>query len=203
MKISALERILETDRIRQQTAVKTMAGKARPVLYETEVGPDDLPLLSSNLRGSFLLTPRSRDGTARFAFTECPLGSEDQLLNELYEVLWRMSVQYEWANRCTSIGAAKARMESLGLRPKAFILGPSFLEEAAGNITEDDADKLMMMQGHIAEVEGVMALAANLLPGRAILATTPSQVGDYVRVGDYVGILIHQADRSLVLVGDE
>ncbi len=202
MRVSALEILLGTERIQQQTTEKAKVGFARPVLCEMEIGNDG-PFLATNLRNSFLPTRRSDNGTVRFAFTECPIGQEGSLLNELYEVLWKTSVQYDWPNRCTSISEARTRMVTLGMEPKAVILGLLDLEKTIGAITEDDADKLMLTQGHIAEVGGIKALAADLLPGRAILSSTPSQVGHYVRSGDHLGILICQADRSLILVGDE
>jgi len=201
MKVSALEIALGTERVRQQAAVKGV-GFAQPVLCEQPVRPEEAPFLATNLRGSFLPTFRSGDGVIRFAFTECPLGAEDSLVSELYGVLWKNSVQQGWSNRCNTLSQAKARMEALGMQPKACIVGPSFLEEA-GELTKEDADKLMMFKGYVAEVEGVKALASGLSAGKAILMASPSQVGDYVRVGDYLGILICQADRSLVLVGGE
>lgn len=200
MKVSALEIALGTERVRQQAAVKG-AGFAQPVLCEQPVRPEEAPFLATNLRGSFLLTPRSRDGVARFAFTECPLGTEGVLVSNLYDALWKISVQQGWSNRCNTLSQAKARMEALGVQPRACIVGLPFLEEA-GELTEEDADKLMMFKGYVAEVEGVRALVSGLSAGRAILMASPSQVGDYVRVGDYLGVLICQADRSVVLVGD-
>jgi hypothetical protein len=94
-------------------------------------------------------------------------------------------------------------MESQGITPRSFIVGPSFLEEAAGkSLSEEDLNKLMRLQGHITEVEGVKVLASCLPPGKAILTTVPSQVGQYIRTGDYLGLLICRANRSLVLVGN-
>jgi hypothetical protein len=198
MRVSALEIVLGTERVRQQTAVKTKAGFSRPVLCERAVDPTEGPFLATNMRGSFLTTSRSKDGAARFAFTECPVASEGKLISELYAVLWRTSVQQDWSNRCISMSQAKARMEALGVQPKVFIVGPSFLGD---ELTEEDAEKLMLLKGCIAEVEGLKVLAADLPPGQALLAT--SKVGSYVRSGDYLGVLVCQANRSLVLVGDE
>lgn len=171
-------------------------GHSRPVLCEQEVGPDDGPFLATNLRGTFLPTSRSLDGVARFAFTECPVGEEDRLLSELYDVLWKASVQQDWSNRCISLGQARERMVSLGLEPRTFIVSLSFLKD----LSTEDADKLMQFQGYVTEVEGIRILASTLPPGRAILVATPIQAGLYVRSGDYVGLLVYHANRSLILV---
>jgi len=204
MRVSALERFLSIDRVRQQTAVKTKAGFARPVLCEQTMKEDDGPFLATNLRGSFLPSRRSLDGVVRFAFTECPVGSEGKLLTELYDVLWRTSVQQGWGNRCIDLGQARPLMETLGVTPGAFIVGPSILASATGkDLSEEDIDKLMRYQGFVAEVDGVKILASDLPEGKAILATVPSQTGLYVRSGDYLGVLICRANRSLVLVGAE
>lgn len=204
MKVSALEIVLETDRVRQQTAVRTHAGFARPVLCEQAVGVDEGPFLASNLRGSFLPTRRSSDGNARFAFAECPIGAEDRLVVELFDVLWRTSVQHDWPNRCRSLDEAKVRMEALGMVPRAYIAAPSLLDAASDKeLSGDDADKLMMFQGHVAEVDGIKILASGLPDGRGILTSIPSKTGRYVRSGDFLGVLVCRADRSMVLVGGE
>jgi hypothetical protein len=202
MKASTLERFLSTDRVRQQTAVKTRAGFARPVLCEQAMKEEEGPFLATNLRGSFLPSRRSLDGMVRFAFTECPVGAEGPLLTELHRVLWDVSVQQGWSNRCTDLQQARLLMGSSGVTPRAFIVGPSVLAEATGkNLSEEDVDKLMRYQGFVAEVDGVRILASDLPDGKAILAAIPSQVGLYVRSGDYLGVLICRANLSLVLVG--
>jgi hypothetical protein len=140
----------------------------------------------------------------RFAFTECPVEEEGHLLTELYDVLWRTSVQQGWGNRCIDLGQARDLMKALGGTPGAFIVGPSILASATGkDLSEEDIDKLMRYQGFVAEVDGVKILASDLPDGKTILASAPSQVGFYVRSGDYLGVLICRASHSLILVGTE
>jgi hypothetical protein len=204
MRVSALELLLETERIHRKAAVTTGVGFAVPALYEFPAEAVTAPFLVSNSRGSFVLGARSRDGYVRLAFFECPLEDEGPVLTELHRVLWRISVQHGWPNRCTSVAQAIARMKALALEPKAIVVSPSFLEDACGEpVTLDDAGKLMMAQGYVAESDGVKVLAADLPPGSAILAATRAVVGVYVRVDDKLGLMVRKADQSLVLVGDE
>jgi len=95
-------------------------------------------------------------------------------------------------------------MVALGLEASALIVSSTFLEEACGKaLSGEDAEKLMMMQGFVAEVEGVKVLASDLPAGTAILASPRVSLGTYIRADDNVAILIRRADRTLVLVGED
>jgi hypothetical protein len=203
MRVSAFELILETERIHRQAAVKAGVGFAVPALYQYPAQPTDAPFLATNARGTFLPV-RSKYGVVRLAFSECPLGSESRVLAELYRVLWGISVQSQWSNRCSSIAAAVAHMRGTGIEPWAIVVSPSFLEDACGTpVTLEDAEEIMLVQGHVAESDGVKVLAAGLPVGQAIVTAAPPDVGNYFRVDQHLGVLIRRADRSLGLVGDE
>jgi len=203
MRVSALELLLGTERVHRRTDETAKVGFAVPALYECPADPGDSPFLVSNSRGSFVLGARSKGGHVRLAFSECPTGGEDRLLAELYRVLWRVSGEYGWANRCDSVAQAVARMRAMSLEPKALVVAPSFLEDACGEpVSLEDAGKLMLAQGYVAESEGVRVLAADLPSGTAILAATRTLVGVYVRVDDRLGLMVRKANQSLVLVGD-
>lgn len=204
MRVSALELLLETERIHRKAAVTTGVGFAVPALYEFPAEAGMAPFLVSNSRGSFVLGSRSRDGHVRLAFSECPLDEEGAMLAELHRVLWGISVQHGWANRCTSIAQAIARMKALALEPKVLVVATSFLEDACGEpVTLEDAEKLMMAQGYVAESDGIRVLASDLPAGLAILAASREVTGVYVRVDDRLGVMVRKADQSLVLVGNE
>lgn len=204
MRVSALELILTAERQRRH-ASKTGAGFARPVLREQHEDAAGAPFLVSNSRGSFVLGQRrSSDGTVRTAFVNCPLDKESLLLAELHRALWETSVQHNWPNRCSSIAKATARMAALGLEPGALIVSTPFLEEACGKaLSVEDAEKLMLVQGYVAEVEGVKVLASDLPDGKALLVTSRALMGVYVRSEDHLSILLRRVDRSLVLVRED
>lgn len=81
MRVSALDRLFVTERIRRQAAqIEHGGGFALPVLQERGVKRDDAPLVATNMRGSFVQVRSSRDGYARFAFTECEREDESMLI---------------------------------------------------------------------------------------------------------------------------
>ena len=133
------------------------------------------------------------------------LGEEEAFFFELYKAVWALSAEYRWTNRCTSIAEAVARMSGFGLMPKVLVVSLTLLQEACQReVTVEEAEKLMMVQGHITEVNGLrVLLATKLPPSAAVLATAPNLVGAYTRVDDYLSVLLYQADRALVLVGDD
>jgi len=204
MRISTLELVLTAERQRRQ-ASKTGAGFARPVLCERVEDVANAPFFVSNSRGSFVLGQRrSSDGTVRMAFVNCPMDKESLMLIELHRTLWATSVQHNWPNRCSSISQATARMAALGMESGALVVSSSFLEEACGKaLSVEDAEKMMLMQGYVAQVDGLKILASDLPTGTAILTSPRAQAGIYVRSEGHLAVLIRRANRSLVLVGKD
>jgi hypothetical protein len=202
MKLSVLERVLFVERHRRQASAA--GGFSLPVMLQDQVSPEDEPLMVSNMRGDFLEGRRSKDGVSRFAFFPCPLEREDEVLRQLCHTLLRISTASNWGNRCRSVSEAMAFMVRQGLEPRTRVAPLSLLKEACGvAVGEDEAENLMLAQGHIAEVDGVRLVTTTALPqGAALLAAAPAIVGTYFRVDDCLGVMIRQANRSLVLVGD-
>ena len=81
MAVSALQRILVPERYRQRAGVSEFSV---PAVHQRKVDEEALPLLATNMRGTFLSTRRSVDGFAPNGFSNCPLEEEPTLLNELY-----------------------------------------------------------------------------------------------------------------------
>jgi len=194
--------MLHVERKRRQASAS--GGFALPVMLQDLVDERDEPLLVSNMRGDFLMGKRSKDGLARFAFFPCALEQEGEVLRQLCRTLTRISVASEWSNRCRSVQEATTFMVGQGLEPRMLVAPFSLLEKACGvDVGEDEAENLMLAQGHIAEVDGVRLVTTTSLPdGTAILAAAPSIVGTYFRVDDQLGIMVRQASRSIALVGD-
>jgi len=209
IRTSALERMLHVERVRRQSSTSwnrdptgVHGGFRVPVLQECTVPADAGPFVATNRRLSLVLVPRSKDGSVRFAFAECPLEDEWKLLGELYQVLWRLSEEHQWPTRCTSISEAKRRMEASGMKPRHLAVPVPLLEEACGTaFSVEDAEKTMTMQGFIAEVDGLQVLAADLPEKTALLSTGPELVGMYTRVDNWLGVLVQRANRSVMLVG--
>lgn len=206
MKISVLERLLHAERHRRKMA-ETVGVFVPPVATRFETSLDQSPWVTSLSKGNFSLAVRSKeDGTVGQAFVDCPIESEGRLLLELYQTLKTLHGLFKWQNFCPTLAEAKARMVSSGFEPKTLIVPFDTLNEIAGsNLTEAEAEMLTMTQGCVAEIGGVKVFSAGqVLPkGSAILGTAPSLVGVYTRIYDHVALTLQQADRTVVLVGDE
>lgn len=195
---TALERLLTTERLRQRAAPN--GGFSVPALHEVSLTGDVNPLLASNMKGSFLPTKVSAKGLARYGFSHIPVGADDVLLRELHRTLYALSIQENWTNRCKSIREAQERLQSFSLEVKTLIVGPSRLAEIAPGLSLQDAWAEMRRNSAVAIVEDITVLLADLPEGAALVATAPSLVGSYTRVGSYLGVLLRSVHRNIVVV---
>ena len=196
----AFEGLLIFERERQRMSDN---GLAVPAFQERPVEHTDAPFIVTNMRGSFLLSRPTREGYLRFGFTNCPVDTEGTLLTAMFRQLRAISQDSGWENRCSSLAQAHKLMVRQGQEPRVVLISRTTLSQACGEeITAEDASKIVLAQGYMAEVDGIRVLPADLPLGCAILATHPALVGTYTRVGDYVGIALRKADQRLVLVSD-
>lgn len=201
MRLPVLERILCVERLRRQASLS--GGFSVPVMLQWPVGPEESPFLVSNMKGRFLLGRRSREGDTRLAFFSCVTEEEEAAFRRFLEDLHRISVDGGWGNRCTSVRGAQAFMVGQGLEPKMLVVPYSMLRAVGVDVSLEEAENLMLAQGCVAEVEGLRVITSTVLSsGSAVLSTAPALVGTCVRVDDRLGVLIRQANRSIVLVGD-
>lgn len=165
--------------------------------------PNQAPLLVTNTRGSFVVSRVSqRDGRAPFGYTQCSPEDEINLLAELYRVLWQVSETSGWNLRCTSVSEAVGRMRSWGVEPRSVVLPHARLEEICGEaMSLEEAETLMTAQGYVAEAEGVQVLVADMPERVAFVTASPSLLGYYVRVDDYLGLQFLQVNKTVTLVG--
>lgn len=202
MPFSALERMLRPERYRQKAASR--GGFATPSLCKTVVGDDTMPLMATNMRGSFLPTRRDVEGLAPFGFSNVPLGQETTLLIELHRVLWEVSERLKWSNRCGSVAEAVAKARAMGVEPKTLVLSAAQLERLLGPDHKIDAARqAMSVQGFVAVVDGMQLLLADLPANLALVAAHPASVGIYTRVGDHLGVLLQRVNKTLLVVRDD
>lgn len=204
MKLSVLERLMSVNHHRRKMYDVGMFSSAIAIRFPS--GPEEGPWITSMTSGKYTLTRPDREGCVGQALHECMADEEDGFLGELYRSVWQTSAQQGWNNRCSSIGAALQRMTSYGLEPRNLVVPFGLLKEVVGTeLSEEEADKLSLTKGCVAEVNGVQVISARqALPGKgAILATARPLVGHYTRVYDRVGVTILQANRTLVLVGED
>lgn len=200
---SILERLLVTERVPRRA---TRSGDfARPAICEGSAPHNGGPFVASNARGRFVVVPSSSSGTLRSGFSDVELEDEGNLLSALFTDLWTLGTVRSWPNRCSNIVDAVAHMSTQGLEPKFLVVGRELLKDACGkSVSISDAEKMMQTQGFVAEINGTRVLVSAHLAGYAALLTTaPSLVGVYTRADDCLSVLIHRADRSIVLVDRE
>lgn len=196
---SAFEGFLVPERFRRKSARD--GGFALPAFLERIVEPSDGPFLVSSSRRTFLQPGVSQAKMLRFGFSPCPPDEEHYLLSELFRCWWRLSEELGWTNRCRSLAQAKQRMESYGLLPRTVIVPFVTLKDVCGqDLSLEDARKLVIAQGCVAEVEGLRVLFSDLPPGQMLLGTAPPLVGVCTRVDDHVGLMLQQVDRAVVLI---
>jgi len=79
---------------------------------------------------------------------------------------------------------------------------PKLRQLCGHEITLDEARKLTVAQGCVAEVNDIKILFSELPEGQMILGTAPPMVGVYTRIDDHVGLLLRKVDQSMVLINE-
>lgn len=202
MKVSVLERLFVTERLRKQVSKSSrVGGFATPLLEEQPVSVEELPILVSNTQGEFVkVAKRSASGHARFAFSEVAVDEEDRILRNLYTSLWTLSVENQWGNRHATLQAA---IEKMGTTPKIAIIPMLSLMAMFGTeLSESDVNMLTLAQGYVSKLGEVHILVADIAPGTGLVLPHPQFVGYYTRVDDRLGILVKNL-RQIALVNHE
>lgn len=198
---SAFEGLLVPERHRRKAARE--GGFAVPALHERVVESPG-PFLATNAKNSFLQPKIGPEKRVRYGFSECLLEDEAILLLEFIRVLWDVSSGAGWSNRCSSLSQAKIRLESFGLEARTLVIPRGMLSRVCGeDLTEDEASKLILAQGYVAEVDGIRVMPASVPEGWMLLATSAPLVGFYTRVDNYLGLLFQDIDRTVIVVRED
>lgn len=194
---TVLERLLVTERIHQRASKG--GGFSIPAMTERPVEPAAAPLLALNMNRTFLPTRPSRDGLGRFGFSHVPVGSDDALLTDLHRVLTDLAHKNGWVNRCGTVEDALRCMSGFGLEPHAVVVSPSRLTEAVPDLTPEQAREAMLSRGCVTEGSPFVYLA-DLPENTALVTASPTILGNYVRVGEALGVLLQRVNQAIVVV---
>jgi len=177
---------------------------SRPLLHEVPVEEECEPLLATNSMGLFVSTRRSVSrGVARFGFFELPLSEEPSLFPSFYMSLHEYSAVNNWKNRFSNLSDAFKFLGSNSLEPSYLLLPPSRIASILGKeYNEEEVNGLLLHQGYITTLDGARIVPADLHDEGAILTSTPSMVGMYTRVRDYMGVLILRASTSIAIIDE-
>lgn len=202
IRATTLDRLFSPERQRRQAAsIDHGGGFATPVMSERLVTPEDLPVLSSNMKGRFVRPGVAHEGRVRFAFFECAIEDEGQALVELQRQLLKLVECHDWSNAHRSLEGARNFMRAHSLEPHSLVLPRDELEVVCGADLDDDViDRLVTTTGFVAEVDGLHVLPGP--PGVALLLAAPALAGVYSRVDDRLGLLVTRADRAVVVIED-
>lgn len=189
------DRLCRPERYRQRAAPD--GGFSVPMMMERDAEAKHAPFLVTNTRGQFVLSPRSREGKARYAFFSCEIQDEPKLLPSLYATLLSHSRTPGWPNAAGTVSEAMGRLAA----PGSIILATSLVQSICGDgFTAEQIATLMRVQGHVAIVNGVQVLAADLPVDSALVTAQPEDLGVYTRVGDYLGVQLFDVRRTIVVV---
>lgn len=201
MKIPVLDKVLTAERQRRRMGAHGLF--VPPVARTYPAVEEEGPWITSLSTGRFTMTGPNKDGEIGQALHERLPEEEGAWLGELFRSLWAISTRLNWTNRCTSLEEAVKRMVSLGFEPKSLVVPFSTISSVVGSdLTEDEADRVTMGKGCVAEVDEVRVFSArdSIPAGSGILLAASPLVGFYTRVHDHVGATVIRADRAVVLV---
>jgi hypothetical protein len=96
-------------------------------------------------------------------------------------------------------------MKESGLEAAQIVVPYNMVAEFKGEgFDQAEVDKLMAMDGRIGVIDGLNLIAIPSFPDyvkcRAAVLAKPVQLGSFTRMGDFLGVFIHNADRTVLLV---
>jgi hypothetical protein len=195
MGYTALERLFEVERLRKRAAPG--GGFSIPVMHERAVASTVAPLLVTNTRGKLVPSRPFPSGEARCGIFPCPHDSEPALLRQLLDSIQEISAARGWVNRCTSIQAACVQMEQSRKHVRSIIIAKADLSSIGVDL--ESAEKLMALQGYVTLHGSTQTLMADLPSGRGLVVS--ADAGLYVRIDEFLGLMLFNADRSVITVG--
>ncbi len=196
--MSVLSRMLTTQRYRPRAA---NVGHATPVLHEVPLTEEVLPLLVTNARQLFVPTHLSRDGNARAGFSEVPVDDEPRLV---YALALALLARYRHEGCPMAQGLAEANrwMRASKVLPSTVIASVSSVARRAG-LPVEEVRRLQAKQGFVVQQEQTQMLALDLPDRMLLLCASAPELGQQVRVGDHVAVMLYRADRSVLLAVDD
>ena len=160
-----------------------------PVMGEVELGAGCAPLLVTNSRGDFVPTIPSRTGIVRYGFSQIAVSAEGGLFRHFFERLGQ-----HCPTRCRGIAMAQTWLRGRGIEARTLIVSMPDAVRMLGVET--------VPEGVVGQVLGMRVVVADIPESQALVAGTAEHLGQYTRVGEYLGLLFRNVDRNLVRVDD-
>lgn len=183
MSYGALERFLAPTRHRSRAAVGV--GSAVPLMVEIPVERSCTHFLVTDTRGRIIPTRATKDGMVRVGMSTAPIGEETSILEQVVQDLptrfstWEKAVNY---------------LATQGHQARSIVMSEadyaSAFEEGVLPVSLDEAKSSMSMRGYVSVTNDVQLLLASLPKGAGLVAELPAMAGVYLRVGDFLGVLV-------------
>lgn len=183
MGYTALERLFDTERIRQRAVLN--GGFGIPVLHEHGMPSASAPYLVTGATGKFLPTHRTADGVVRCGLFPCPIDEEDAVVVRMAESLIGLGI-----SRCTSV-----QDTSEGFRPRSLLISISEVEAAGADV--EKATEIMRLQGNLGSLDGIQVVITKAKVPTLLIGAS---AGVYVRSGNHLGLILTAVDRKFMLV---
>jgi hypothetical protein len=192
MKVSALQRILFTERIRRHSG-------GIYFLKEEPASSKETPFTVSTSKGSFLTVNKvSKEGTIRYALSILELEQEDTMVGRLFSYLLAESESNSWSNVHTTVQEAVDSMASIGFPARSVVLPKTSLIHL--DLSDKNMSDCMDQQGYVTKIGDIQVLVGNIPDNCAIVASSPSITGQYTRVYNSVGLFIRNTNKVIHLV---
>jgi len=186
MGYTALERLFETERVRQRAVLD--GGFGVPVMHEHGMPSASAPYLVTGASGKFLPTRRTADGMVRCGLFPCSVADEDAVVNRMVESLLRLGIP-----RCTSVQDVAP-----DFRPRHLLVPVSMVGSAGADVQK--ASEIMHLQGNVGVLDGIQIVVTG---AEVPLLLVSVSAGIYIRSGDHLGLILAAVDRKFMLVGHE
>ena len=187
---TVLDRIFDTERLRKRAAPS--GGFAVPIMQERAVTHNVEPVLVTNTRGEWIQSRMSSNNDVRCGLFPCSPMDETVVFHRLLATIQAGG----WCKRCSSVSEALKQIPGAGEHPTAIVISQEDLKGIG--LEEDQAEKLMQYQGFISRQGNLTTLVGPLPSGQSLVVA--HDVGLYIRVDEYLGLMLFRADTNLILV---
>jgi len=184
------------------------------MMIEFEVPPEFDPTCISLMTGRphFVVVKEGRP--TKTGFFVLPLEEEDKYMAKIANFLFDHASLHGWANVSESEAITQSTLDAIVEYFKAYDLGPQHVfagMEAFGSLkdvvewvdampTKEDAERVQLEHLHIGKIVDTPVYFNSWLKDLIVFSATPEAVGLFSRMGDFGSILIHNAERAVVMV---
>lgn len=209
--MSSLTKFIFTDRHRVQRDHK---GAKAPMMMEFEVPSEFDPTCISLMSGKLHVVGVKEGRPTKTGFFNLPLEEEDKYMAKVANFLFDYASLHGWANVSKSEAITQSTLATIVEYFKAYDLGPQHVfagMEALESLkdvvvwvdampTKEDAERIQLEHLHIGKIVDTPVYFNPWLKDLIVFSATPEAVGLFSRMGDFGSILIHNAERAVVMV---